>query len=93
MTESDKSDLRDAADELQSARERTDDPETAERLDGSADQLRKMIDAERGPDHGRLDRLMHNLRDVESDLDGEAAEAVGTALSYVRSYRETVEGV
>ena len=93
MSESDKSDLRDAAEQLQSAREHTDDPETAERLDSSADQLRKMIDADRGPDHGRLDRLMHNLRDVESDLDGDAAEAVGAALSSVRSYRETVEGV
>lgn len=93
MTESDKSDLRDAADELQSAREQTDDSETAERLDSSTDQLQKMIDADRGPDHGRLARLTHSLQDIESDLDGDAAESVGAALSHVRSYRETVEGV
>lgn len=93
MTERDKSELRDAADELQSARERTDDPEIAERLGSSTDQLQKMIDADRGPDHGQLARLTHNLGDVKSDLDGEAAEAVEAALSSVRSYRETVEGV
>lgn len=93
VSENDRSDLRDAADELQTARERASDPETAERLDRSTDQIRKMLDADRGPDHGRLDRLMHTLRDVETDLDGEAAEAVGSALEHVRSYRETVDGV
>ena len=90
---SDKDELRDAIDELQDARGLTDDPETAERIDSSVDQLQKMLDADRGPDHGRLDRLMHNLRDVETDLDGDAAEAVGSTLAHVRAYRETVEGV
>jgi uncharacterized membrane protein YccC len=93
MSETDESELRAAADDLQSAREQVSDSETTERLERSTDQLQQMIDAERGPDHGRLDRLMHNLRDVESDLNGDAAETVGSALSHVRAYRETVEGV
>jgi len=52
-----------------------------------------MADADRGPDHGRLDRLTHDLRDAEAELDGEAVAAVGSAIAHVRAYRETVEGV
>lgn len=93
MTESDESDLREAANRLDSVREATSDEEAAERLETLTEQVRKMADADRGPDHGRLDRLMHNLREVADDLEGENAEGVNDALSRVRSYRETVEGV
>lgn len=93
MFESDKDELRDAIDELQDARRLADDPETAERIDSSVDQLQRMLDADRDPDHGRLDRLMHDLRDVETDLDGDTAEAVESTLAHVQAYRETVEGV
>lgn len=51
-----------------------------------------MADADRGPDHGRLDRLTHTLREVDGELSGEQSEGVRTALEHVRSYRETVEG-
>lgn len=93
MAESDKSGLREAADRLASVRESTADAETAERLETLTEQVRKMADADRGPDHGRLDRLMHNLREVAEDLDSDNAEEVNDALEHVRSYRETVEGV
>ena len=93
MTEDDRSDLRTATDTLTEVRERVSNDETADRLDAFADQLRKMADADRGPDHGRLDRVMHGLREIAEELGGENAEAVENARSHVRSYRETVEGV
>jgi hypothetical protein len=93
MTEDDRNDLRTAADTLAEVPEGVSDAETADRVDAFADQLRDMADADRGPDHGRLDRVMHCLREIADELDGEACEAVADARSHVRSYRETVEGV
>jgi hypothetical protein len=94
MPDDDRTDLREAADELDAARdEAAADAEVADRLESLAGQLRKMADADRGPDHGRLDRLTHDLRDAEAELDGEAVAAVGSAIAHVRAYRETVEGV
>lgn len=93
MADNDTTELRDAAETLAEVRERIADDEDAERLDGFADQLRQMADADRGPDHGRLDRVMHGLREIAADLDGDEADAVTDARSQVRSYRETVEGV
>ena len=96
MPEDRTDELREAADRLGDARERADagdDTDAAERLAKYADQLRTMADADRGPDHGRLDRLQHNLREVADGLDREGTEAVEAALSHVVSYRETVEGV
>ncbi|WP_132058679.1 DUF7553 family protein [Halorussus amylolyticus] len=93
MTENPREDLRDAAEGLDAVRETVSNAETADRLGTFAEQLRRMADAKRGPDHGRLDRLMHGLREVEADLSGEESEAVGSALAHVRAYRETVEGV
>lgn len=92
MPEDRTDDLRQAADRLEDARERADG-DAAERLGKYAGQLRTMADADRGPDHGRLDRLQHNLREVADGLDDEGNEAVQSALSHVVSYRETVEGV
>lgn len=89
----DRTELRTAARELDDLREEVSDAETAERLDTFADRLRSMADADRGPDHGRLDRLMHGLREVDDELGGSQSEAVQSALGRVRSYRETVEGV
>lgn len=93
MTETPTDELRAAADELDAARENAADSGPVDRIETFAEQLRRMAAAERGPDHGRLDRLMHGLREVEAELDGEAVAAVGSALAHVRSYRETVEGV
>lgn len=93
MSNEDKTELRNAAESLDSAREHTENAAAADRLDGFADRVRKMADADRGPDHGSLARLEHGLQDVRSDLGEEAAEAVDAALSHARAYRETVEGV
>jgi hypothetical protein len=93
MANDDRSDLREAATELDAAREAAADAAAADRLESLADRVRSMADADRGPDHGQLDRLMHSLREVEADLDGEAVAAMGSAIAHVRAYRETVEGV
>jgi len=93
VTEDDGSDLWTATDTLAEVRERVSDDETADRLGAFADRLRRMADAGRGPDHGRLDRVMYGLREIADELDGENAEAVKNARSHVRSYRETVDGV
>lgn len=89
----DRSELREAAEKLDAAREHTDDGDARERLATYAEQVEKLVDADRGPDHGRLDRLTHNLRDVQGNLADDAAESVDAALAHVRAYRETVEGV
>lgn len=89
----DRSELRAAAEKLDAAREHTDDGDARERLATYAEQVAKLVDADRGPDHGRLDRLTHNLRDVRDNLADDAAESVDAALAHVRAYRETVEGV
>lgn len=93
MTDKKKVELGNAAESLESARESTENAEAAERLDGFADRLQTLADADRGPDHGTLARLEHGLQDVQSDLGDDAVESVETALSHVRAYRETVEGV
>ncbi|NHN61447.1 MULTISPECIES: hypothetical protein [Halorussus] len=89
----DRTHLRTAADELDELAGTVSNEDAADRLDGLADRLTSMADADRGPDHGSLDRLTHNLREVREDLDDEAAETVDAALGRVREYRETVEGV
>lgn len=92
MTADTTNELRAAAESIDAARERA--PETAaDRLDGFAERVRKMADADRGPDHGALARLEHGLQDVSKDLDDEGAEAVDAALDHVRAYRATVDGV
>lgn len=93
MTENDRTELRNAAEKLSEARNAASDPDAGERLESLAEQVEKMADADRGPDHGRLARLEHNLQDVQKDLDAEAADLVDEALSHERAYRETVEGV
>jgi hypothetical protein len=93
MSDDDRNELHAAAETLDDLRAEVSDAETAERVESFADQLRTMADADRGPDHGRLARLEHNLRDLQSDLDGEEAETVGSALDHAKAYRETVEGV
>ncbi|MFC7078753.1 DUF7553 family protein [Halorussus caseinilyticus] len=89
----DRSELRTAAEKLHEAREGTDHADAAERLETYAEQVETMADADRGPDHGRLARLEHNLHDVQSDLDADATEAVKSALEHAQAYRSTVEGV
>ena len=97
MSENSRDQLRQAADRLDDVRERTSDDEVAERLDSLAGKLRKMVDADRGPDHGRLARIQHTIDDIEGDLATADPDAAGddldAALERVVSYRETVQGV
>lgn len=93
MTDDRRTELREAAESLDAARERATGGEVANRLEGFADRVRRMADADRGPDHGSLARLEHGLQDVRDELDEEGAAAVGEALEHARAYRETVEGV
>jgi hypothetical protein len=58
-----------------------------------ADQLARLADADRGPDHGRLARHEHVLTDVASEAGDDVTAKVEAALDAVRDYRSTVEGV
>jgi len=93
MAEDDRTPLRDASDALSEARETTDDGDARERLESYAEQADSMAAVDRGPDHGRLARFEHGLSEVREDLGAEGSELVDEALSHVRAYRETVEGV
>ncbi|WP_101298117.1 DUF7553 family protein [Halegenticoccus soli] len=84
--------LQKASDELRQASERVDG-EVQERLYDQSNQLAKLASAERGPDHGRLDRHMNVLHELAGELDGEAKDRVQAAREHVKEYRKTVEGV
>ena len=82
--------LRRASDELREAAGHAAGDER-ERLDGQADQLADL--AGTGADHGRLARHENVLRELASATDGEASDRIDAALSAIRDYRETIEGV
>ena len=85
--------LADAAAALEAAADAHDDAGAADRLRDHADQLARLAERERGPDHGRLARHLHALAEVEADAPDAAAAEVGRARSLLTAYRETVEGV
>ena len=85
--------LVDASEELKQVSGRVDDGEVKERLQNQAEHLRKLAEADHGPDHGRLDRHMHALSDLQNQVDDDLAEQVSHARESVRAYRKTVEGV
>ena len=82
-----------ASEELKQVSGRVDDGEVRERLENQSEQLRKLAAADNGPDHGRLDRHMHALSDLQGQVDDDLAERIDHARESVRAYRETVEGV
>lgn len=82
--------LRKAAERLENARDDTEDPETDEQLATYAEQLHNMADAEKGPDHGRLARITHNVRDLDGAIESSDVEQV---VTHINAYRETVQGV
>lgn len=67
--------------------------EARDRLDGFVDQLDTLATREQGPDHGRLDRILHALRDIEEDASDEAGELLERARDKITEYRKTIEGV
>ncbi|WP_458207239.1 DUF7553 family protein [Haladaptatus sp. NG-SE-30] len=67
--------------------------ETKDRLEAQAETLRSLAEADHGPDHGRLDRIMHGLSELKTEVDDETAERIDSAYDHVKAHRETVSGV
>lgn len=63
------------------------------RLETQSDQLAGLAEADREPDHGRLDRHMNALYEIMGETDGEIHDLVEEARNAVSAFRETVEGV
>lgn len=68
-------------------------PELAAELAAKADTVADLATRHEGPDHGRLARLEHALRQFAEDGSAEVTDRVEQALEHVREYRKTVEGV
>ncbi len=84
--------LADASEKLRQAAELATG-DTRERLYEQADAFADAAAADHGPDHGKLARHLHVLREIEDDADEELAAHVETARDLVSTYREGVEGV
>ena len=87
-----RSELASASDHLERAADGADG-DRADRLREQAAAFDGLATADRGPDHGRLARHEHVLREIEADADEAVAEEVAAALSAISSFRETLEGV
>lgn len=68
-------------------------PEVADDLVEKAETVADLATRSEGPDHGRLARLEHALRELVAEGSDDVAERVERALGHVREYRKTVEGV
>lgn len=84
--------LREASDLLADAADRTSG-EPAERLEGFADRLDRMVEAGRDPDHGRLATVLLKLDEIADDAEGDVASTIQEAREHVTEFRKTVEGV
>jgi len=78
-----------AGDSLGTAADSTD----SDRLADLADQLDRLAEADRGPDHGRLARIQTALAEIQPDVDDETAAIIQDARTAISDYRETVDGV
>jgi len=87
-----RNELATAGDLLASAAEDAS-PDARETLTELAGQLRRLADADHGPDHGRLARIEAKLDDVQTSESDEVAVAIDEALDGIHAYRETIEGV
>lgn len=52
-----------------------------------------LAEREPGPDHGRLARIEYTLRELKESADEDVADKVDDALSHIKEYRKTVQGV
>ncbi len=84
--------LQTAADRLRAASDAVDD-DAANRLTDLADRLDSHATADRGPDHGTLARVQHQLTEVRTGVDDEAAAQIDDAKDAISDYRSTVDGV
>lgn len=85
--------LEEAASSIESAATDVDDAAATDRLENLAAQLRDLVESGRTPDHGRLARMLNALSEVEANVDGNAADAIGRAREHITTYREGVAGV
>lgn len=67
--------------------------EPAERLTRLTDQIRSAAARERGPDHGRLARMLTALEEVAGDVDDDTAATIEEAREHLTEFRKSVEGV
>lgn len=85
--------LQAASSRLREAAGQATEDTAEERLYQQSRDLAELATADRGPDHGRLARIEQTLTDVADDTDPAAVEEIEAALSHIRDYRETVDGV
>lgn len=85
--------LQGASEALRQAAEVTENEELEERVYNQSLELAELATAERGPDHGRLDRHRNVLLDIKETADAEVAALVEDAMEQIRTYREGVSGV
>jgi len=78
---------------LASAAEDATDAGARETLSDLADQLGRLAEAGRGPDHGRLARIEAKLDDIQTGASDDVAVTIDEALDEIHAYRETIEGV
>ena len=81
-----------AAELLYEAANQADNEGRQQRLEHQAEEFVALADADRGPDHGKLARHEHILSELATEEAG-AAESIETALTSIRAYRATIEGV
>lgn len=85
--------LETTAQALTEASDAATDDDVAQRLESQASQFESMAEADRGPDHGKLARHEHILNSIADDEGGDVAEHIEDALTGIKTYRETLEGV
>ncbi|MGZ0746516.1 DUF7553 family protein [Haloparvum sp. AD34] len=68
-------------------------PALADDLVEKAETVADLATRNEGPDHGRLARLEHALRELAERGSADVADRVDRALDHVKEYRKTVEGV
>jgi hypothetical protein len=84
--------LQTAADHLRAASDAVGG-EAADRLTGLAERLANQATAERGPDHGTMARMQHQLDEISDEVDDETAALIDEARAAISDYRSTVDGV
>lgn len=84
--------LRDASDVLRDVSEDVQDDEIRNRLCEQADQLRALAARDRAPDHGRLARHQHVLRELGEQC-GSISEPQEDINDVITSIREEIEGI
>lgn len=85
--------LQRASDSLREASEAAESDELQRRLYDHSNQLAELASADRGPDHGRLDRHLNALSEMAADAGADASAAIDDAREAITEYRKTVEGV